>query len=399
MKVSNASTQNRRRELGTFFTYGACFVALGLSMSVMGPTLPSLAENVGVSLAKVSFIFSATSIGYLIGASGGGKLFDLIKGHRIMMIALGMMVFSGILIPLMNSYYGLLIVMFLFGLGQGLIDVGSNVSVLWVFQSRVGPYMNALHFFFGLGAFLSPIIVAVVLQWAGGAITWPFWVVSLLFLPGILGLIIFPSPENPEKETEKETSQKVNYKLVIPLVLLFFLYVGVEASFGYWIYSYSITTGVASEAGASYLNSFYWGALMAGRLFTIPLARKVKPATILFGNYGLMIAFFMVILIWPYHPSAIWIATIGLGLGVSSVFPTLLSLTETRMKVTGAITGLFFLGTSLAGMFIPTLMGQIFEYVGPYQTMQSLFLGALLGLFVLIAVIVASNKMGEKVRT
>ncbi len=24
MKVSNASTQNRRRELGTFFTYGAC---------------------------------------------------------------------------------------------------------------------------------------------------------------------------------------------------------------------------------------------------------------------------------------------------------------------------------------------------------------------------------------
>ena len=399
MKVSNASTQNRRRELGTFFTYGACFVALGLSMSVMGPTLPSLAENVGVSLAKVSFIFSATSIGYLIGASGGGKLFDLIKGHRIMMIALGMMVFSGILIPLMNSYYGLLIVMFLFGLGQGLIDVGSNVSVLWVFQSRVGPYMNALHFFFGLGAFLSPIIVAVVMQWAGGAITWPFWVVSLLFLPGLLGLIIFPSPEHTEKETEKESSQKVNYKLVIPLVLLFFLDVGVEASFGYWIYSYSITTGVASEAGASYLNSFYWGALMAGRLFTIPLARKVKPATILFGNYGLMIAFFMVILIWPYHPSAIWIATIGLGLGVSSVFPTLLSLTETRMKVTGAITGLFFLGTSLAGMFFPTLMGQIFEYVGPYQTMQSLFLGALLGLFVLIAVIVASNKMGEKVRT
>lgn len=389
---------SRKREKLTFLTYGLCFVALGLSMSVMGPTLPSLADNTGVSLARISFIFTATSIGYLLGSSGGGGLYDKFKGHRVMTMALLMMVASGVLIPVVRSFYGLLAVMFLFGLGQGLIDVGTNVSVLWVFQSRVGPYMNALHFFFGLGAFLSPVIVAIVMRWSDGAITWPFWVIAVLFLPGLLGLVIFPSPENPEKETGQEKSQKIIYKLVIPLVIIFCLYVGVEASYGYWIYSYATTTGIAGEAGASLLTSFFWGALMVGRLITIPLAKKVKPAAILFGNYALTILFFLIILLWPVNPVVIWIATIGLGLAVSSVFPTLLSLAETRMKVTGAVTGLFFLGTSLAGMFFPTLIGQIFEYVGTYQTMLALFLSSFLGLIVLSFVIVIANRMGEKAR-
>lgn len=400
MATPLSSTPNpRRRELGTFLTYGVCFISLGLSMSALGPTLPYLAEQVHVSLAQISFLFTASSLGYLVGSSGGGRLYDHFKSHRIMLAALGLMVVAGVLIPLVPSFYLLLAVMFLFGLGQGSVDVGANVNVLWLFQERVGPYMTALHFFFGVGAFLSPIIITHVMRLAGGAITWPFWVLAMLFLPGFLGLLIFPSPENPEKETESEGHQKVNLKLVIPMMLLFFLYVGVEAGYGGWIYTYATTTGIATEVGASYMNSLFWGALTVGRLITIPLSRKIKPAKILIGNFVLMILFLVVILIWPVNPVMVWIASAGLGLAVSSVFPTLLALAETRMKITGAVTGMFFFGSSLGGTLIPMLLGQIFEYVGAYQIMQTLLGGACLGLIVLIVVILASNRAGEKVRT
>jgi fucose permease len=124
----------------------------------------------------------------------------------------------------------------------------------------------------------------------------------------------------------------------------------------------------------------------------------VKASKILVGNYILMALFLLMILVWPVNPVMVWVASIGLGFAVSSVFPTLLALAETRMKVTGAITGLFFLGTSLGGMIVPTVLGQIFEYVGSYQAIQALFLGACLGLGVLIIVIVASNRMGERTR-
>jgi FHS family Na+ dependent glucose MFS transporter 1 len=399
MDITQSSNPNpRRRELGTFFTYGACLFALGLSMSVVGPTLPTLADNVGVSLARISFIFTTSSLGYLLGSSGGGRLYDRLKGHRIMLVAMIFMLTSGVLIPVTHSFYALLGVVFLFGLGQGLIDIGANLGVLWVFKSRVGPYMNALHFFFGLGAFISPIIVTNVMRWSGGTITWPFWVLGILYLPGLIGLLIYPSPDNSEKEKDGEMPQKINYKLVIPIIVLFFLYVGVEASFGGWIYTYATGNGISGEAGASYLNSLYWGALMAGRLITVPLSRKVEASKILVGNYILMALFLLMILVWPVNSVMVWVASIGLGFAVSSVFPTLLALAETRMKVTGAITGLFFLGTSLGGMIVPTVLGQIFEYVGSYQAIQTLFLGACLGLGVLIIVIVASNRMGERTR-
>jgi len=95
----------------------------------------------------------------------------------------------------------------------------------------------------------------------------------------------------------------------------------------------------------------------------------------------------------------VWIITAGLGLAVSCVFPTLLSLAETRMKITGKVTSYFFLGSSSGSMIIPMIIGQIFEYIGSYEIMIALFITALLGLIVLIYVILASNKAGEKVRS
>ena len=316
-----------------------------------------------------------------------------------MLIALGLMILMSLLIPIIPVFYLLLVVMFLFGLGQGALDVGGNVNLLWVYQSQVGPYMNALHFCFGLGAFLAPIVMHHVMNLTGGAITWPFWVLSILFLPSLFGLWRLKSPINPEKEVDPRSGARIDYRLVVLMMVLFFVYVGVETGFGGWIFTYATETGIANEAGASYMNSIFWGALTLGRLVSVLLAKRLKPAAILIGNFGLSIFFLGLILIWPLNPTVVWVVSAGLGFSLSSVFPTLLALGESRMKITGSVTGLFFLGSSLGGTLLPMVMGQIFEYVGAYQIMLTLFGGAILGLVVLFAVILASNRVGEKART
>ncbi len=68
------------------------------------------------------------------------------------------------------------------------------------------------------------------------------------------------------------------------------------------------------------------------------------------------------------------------------------------MKITGKVTGLFFIGTSLGGSLIPTMLGQIFEYVGDYQIMLALFFITLIGFGVLMALIKLANVIGEKER-
>jgi len=95
----------------------------------------------------------------------------------------------------------------------------------------------------------------------------------------------------------------------------------------------------------------------------------------------------------------VWVVSAGLGLALSSVFPTLLALGESRMKISGKVTGYFFFGSSLGGTLIPMALGQIFDYVGSFYIMLTLFLLTIVGLAVLISMLFASNSAGEKVRT
>lgn len=391
-------TPKQTKDWYFFITYSVSFISLGLAMASLGPILPFLAENTGVSIGTVSFLFTARSLGYLLGSAGGGRLFDHFKGHPLMIASLVLMIVTGIFLPVIPWFLLLLPVMFLFGLGEGTLDVGGNVNLVWVFQSRVGPYMNALHFFFGLGAFLSPIIISNVMQWAGGRLTWPIWILCLLFLPGLLGLSLLKSPENPDKEKETGDEKGRNGRLIFLMMIVFFLYVGLEAGYGGWIFTYATELQIAGESAAAYMNSIFWGALTFGRLLSVPLAKKLSPAALLIGNFVLAVIFMGLILIWPLSPIAIWIGSAGLGLALSSIFPTLLSLAETRMQMTGGVTGLFFLGGSLGGTVLPMALGQIFEYIGGYQIMLALFGASALGLVVLVAVVSTSNRLGEKTR-
>ena len=398
MQGTNPVTQSRQQDRLKFGTYGVSFIALGLALAALGPMLPSLAENLGVSISKIGVVLTISNLGYLIGSAGGGRLYDRYKGHRLMSIALILMVIGAILAPLMKNFYLMLLVFLVFGFGNGLVDIGGNVNLLWVFQSRVGPYMNALHFCFGFGAFLAPIILNKVMSLAGGVITWPFWTLAILFLPGLLGLNLLPSPVNPEGSEKEGTAQKPDMKLVGLMMALFFLYVAVEGGYGSWIFTYVTKLGIAGDSVASYMNSAFWGALTLGRLIASPLSRKIKPGTWLMGNYILTIVFLVLWMIWPVSPWMLWISSAGLGLTLASVFPTLLALGETRMKVTGAVTGMFFLGSSLGGTIFPSLLGVIFDKVGSYQMILTLFALACLGLIVLALTLVVSNRVGEKKR-
>ncbi|MDY6874206.1 MAG: MFS transporter [Chloroflexota bacterium] len=397
-EAESTGKTTHNRPILSFITYGVCFVSLGLAMASLGPMLPSLADHAGVSLAQISFVFTANNLGYMVGSAGGGRLYDRFKGHRLMGLALVLMVVAGALIPLARTFILLLVLLFVLGLGMGLVDLGGNVNLLWIFQSQVGPYMNALHFSFGVGALIAPILLNKMLAVSGGALTWPFWVLSALFLPGLVGLALLPSHQNPEAESAAEAGYKPDIWLVVLIMALFFIYVGIEGGFSGWIYTYATELGIADETAASYMNSLFWAALTLGRLIAVVLARKVRPYILLIGNFSLALLIFGLILIWPTQPVMIWLGAAGLGLACSSVFPTILALSETRLKITGAVTGLFFLGSSLGGTLVPMLLGQVFDYLGGYEMMLSLTGLTVLGLVVLVAVILASDRVGEKAR-
>jgi fucose permease len=364
-------------------SYYTAFIALGMVGASLGPTLPDLAQNTQVALSSISLLFTANSLGRIVGALQGGRLYDRIPGHPLLALTLIVMIATTALVPIIPLLWLLTLVIFIRGMAQGMIDVGGNTLLVWLHRDKVGPFLNGLHFAFGAGAFLAPLIIAQVVL-ISHTITWAYWTLALLMLPMMVWLLWLPSPAIRTISTASPSGQ-INYLLVGLIVLFFFLYGGVETGFGNWIFTYALTLKLADETMAAYLTAAFFGAFMVGRLLTIPIAIRFRPRTILLSDLLGGLLSLTVILLWPASPLVVWLGTIGMGLAMASIFPTLIALAERRMMITGWVTGWFLVGAGAGGMTLPWLIGQFFEKIGPSITMFALMLNLLLALGVLAA--------------
>jgi FHS family Na+ dependent glucose MFS transporter 1 len=256
--------------------------------------------------------------------------------------------------------------------------------LVWVHTDGVAPYMNGLHFFFGLGATLSPFIIAQAMLLSGD-ITWAYWTLAVLMLPVAVWLLRLPSPVI-QSESEDGLVRPIDRRLLALIVVFCIFLVGTEVSFGGWIFSYAVAMDLSSETTAAYLTSVFWGTFTLGRLLAIPIAFRLRPSTIMLGGLVGCLVSLGIILLWPDSSAAIWLGTVGMGLSMAPIFPTAISFVERRMAITGRVIGWFFVGASLGSMSMPWLIGQLFEPVGPQAALIIMLTDTLLalGIFVVI---------------
>lgn len=272
---SNKITGVSRLQLAGYFMV---FIALGLSTGSVGPSLANLAAHTGVTLAAISIVFTARSLGYMIGSLASGRAYDRIKGHPIIAVACALLASMFIATPLITQLWPLVLVMFVLSLAEGAIDVGGNTLVVWTIPGNVTPFMNALHFFFGVGAFIAPIIIAQSITLTGD-VNWAFWAIGLLVLPMLVWHLRVPSPAHPVVEVAgAESRPATHWPLVLLIAVYFFLYVGMEIAYGGWIASYAVAIGYGNAAAAAMLTSAFWVRSPLAGCSPFPSARASNPA-------------------------------------------------------------------------------------------------------------------------
>jgi FHS family Na+ dependent glucose MFS transporter 1 len=360
--------------------YYSAFIALGMIAAILGPTLPRLAEHTHVLLSQISYVFTARSIGYLLGSLFGGRLYDRRPGNPVMAVHLILIIGTLIISPILPKLWMLIVVMMLLGIGEGGLDVGGNTMLMWLHREKVGPYMNALHLAFGIGTFLSPVIIAQLVLMTGD-INWSFWAMGLMMVPIVVWLFRLRSPENLPASAEN-MGYKTNYRLLALVIAFFAVYVGAEVSFGSWVFTYAVKLNLMNETVAAYLTSTFWGSFTFGRILSIPIAARTKPSAIMGVSLIGSLLSVSLILLWPGSIPVLWIGTFGTGLFMAALFPTMLVLAERRMRITGQVASLFFVGSSLGAMFLPWSIGQLFERTGPQITIQVVFIATALSVLI-----------------
>jgi FHS family Na+ dependent glucose MFS transporter 1 len=371
--------------LTSTFAYYAAFITLGATMAVNGPALPWLAQHTTSRLDQISIIFVASSLGYMTGSQLGGRAYDRFPGHRIQALALLAISISAALVPVIRSLWVLVAIIFLLGAFQGALDTGCNTLLTWIHGAKGSPYMNGLHFFFGVGSFLAPLIFARVVMIAND-ISWAFWFFSILTVPVAIWFWFLPSPQ-VRRKTPDPARGRFNFGPFLLIVLFFVFAVGLELGFGNWIYTFSFRLHLVSEIDAAYLTSAFWGAFTLGRLIGIPISSRFRLTSILLTDLGGSLAAFTILLVWPDSSPALWGGTILMGLSIASIFATGMSFAEQQMTLSGTMIGWILVGGGIGGMIFPWLIGQLFETISPRTTMPVLLAGNIIAFGLLLALI------------
>jgi MFS transporter, FHS family, Na+ dependent glucose transporter 1 len=370
------------RSLGYFATLGL----FGLLTSSLGPVLPDLSSQVLVSIDTVSIVFTARAFGFFFGSLLGGRLLDKYKSHPLFSVVFLVLSLATIYLPFSYSIWLLAGGVFIQGICLGFVVVGASTLIVWEHPDNPGPWLNTQGFINGMGGFFSPLIISVATTKTGSyAFSYWFYAAIACIFAAFFLFVRSPKIRKPDmEETKIETS---NIKgLVFLMAVVFLLYVGAEVSFNGWIFTIATTSYSFSAVNARLLNSVFWGSMAIGRVIGIPLSKKVTADKMILISFTGSIISLLISIFIPHSSTLLWISTIGMGLFMATIFSSLLMYTENQMQLSGKKTSIFFSATSIGGMILPWISGQVFTLFSP-QAVKSVVIGSLIcgfGLFLYV---------------
>jgi fucose permease len=359
--------------------YYCLILCLGLNMAVLGPTLPALAAQTHAPLGDMGRLFLAGALGAALGTLLGGRLLDRLPGHVVLGTA---GIAAGILmgcIPAARTLGWMLAIAGAKGFAEGILNNGANTLMVWTHREKVSPYMNGLHFSFGLGAFLSPLLVAQVVE-IPGAYRWIF--VGLGALMAMAGLRAATLPGSPraahpsQDEAGTAGPHRIPASIILTAALFLFFYVGAEIAFGGWIYTYTVELALAPAAQAAYITSGFWLAFTIGRLVSVPLATRYTPSQLIAAALLGCVVFMSIVVMFADSAAALWVAALGTGFCMAPVYPSGFTLAVQGLRLTARASGVILLGDSFGAMILPWLVGEVLGAAGP-RAMVYLVLGSL----------------------
>ncbi|XP_047462637.1 major facilitator superfamily domain-containing protein 4B [Mugil cephalus] len=149
-------------------TYWSVFFSFGLCIAFLGPTILDLQCQTNSTLSQITWVFFAQQFCLLIGSSIGGvfkrTLFSALAALFVSALVISI-IFA--IIPLCHNVLLLAIAMAVSGFAMGIIDTIANIQLVTIYQKDSAVFLQALHFFIGFGALVSPLIADPFLSESG----------------------------------------------------------------------------------------------------------------------------------------------------------------------------------------------------------------------------------------
>nr|BAH14109.1 unnamed protein product [Homo sapiens] len=367
-----------RRNLQPTLTYWSVFFSFGLCIAFLGPTLLDLRCQTHSSLPQISWVFFSQQLCLLLGSALGG-VFKRTLAQSLWALFTSSLAISLVfaVIPFCRDVKVLASVMALAGLAMGCIDTVANMQLVRMYQKDSAVFLQL------------PVPMAVLMLLSKERLlTCCPQRRPLLLSADELALETQP----PEKEDASSLPPKFQshlghedlfsccqrknlrgapysfFAIHITGALVLFMTDGLTGAYSAFVYSYAVEKPLSvGHKVAGYLPSLFWGFITLGRLLSIPISSRMKPATMVFINVVGVVVTFLVLLIFSYNVVFLFVGTASLGLFLSSTFPSMLAYTEDSLQYKGCATTVLVTGAGVGEMVLQMLVGSIFQAQGSYS--------------------------------
>ncbi|MFV9504573.1 MAG: MFS transporter [Oscillochloridaceae bacterium umkhey_bin13] len=352
----------RLNRSGTLALLCAVYLAAGLSLASVGPSLAALAANVRQDVAVVGGLFTAFSLGtilvQLVAAPLSGRF-----GLRIV-LALGLLLMGlGKLGESLAGVFGLLLAgAFLGGLGFGFILAGGSVLTPRLFPARSTAALNLVNFFYGVGSIIGPLMAG----WALARFATPqaaIWLGAGLLLA--LAPVALFATDVAVTTTHQDQARALPWPLIALLGVLLLVYSGTEIGIGGWAALYlTLGPGMAPEQAAFAVAGF-WFALTLGRAVGAVLGLRLRATRLLAGASTLMLLGAMLLSFSGVSANLAVAALLLMGFACGPIFPTTMALVAAVSAGRGSAASLALAIGNAGGALIPPLLGLTLTQAGP----------------------------------
>ena len=345
------------------------FISLGLPDSLLGSGWPTMQVDFGVPSSYAGYISMMISCMTVISALLSPRMIRKFHTKWIVIASIGLTVLGLIGFSVASRYWMLLLIAVPYGLGAGAIDAAVNHYVANHYRSSV---MNFLHCFYGVGAVISPYIMAQALKiarWNQGY-RWTAYIQLGILLVCIVSLPLWKQNESQNTE-ENHESAGIWETLKAPGMLLtliaFFAYSSGEATCFLWTPSYFAGTkpDLSAETVASF-GSLIFGGLMLGRLISGFISNKLGDRKLI--RIGIAVELLGIMLVFlpvrGYIAAAVGFVVIGTGMG--PVYPAVQHMAPENFgkKYSAAAIGMQMAAAYIGSTFMPMVFGQIQQKFG-----------------------------------
>jgi FHS family Na+ dependent glucose MFS transporter 1 len=316
-------------------------------------------------------------------------------------------------IPHITSAPILLAIFVINQIGMGALESGSNMFILHLWGKETTPFMQALHFMFGAGSLISPLIAVPFLvekdedvdlhpNDAGNHTTTgevfhpedinlvpPYCIIAAaLVANAVFGFVVwrlFPeTPAHPSREVANESSRNSvekgvvktsechpltnhyqAWKIAVIILTLCFMhiYLGLEISFGSFMTTFAVKSGLGlSKADGAHLTTMFWSTFTLFRIMTVFYLDIVGLELNIFASMlVILIANAFLIPFGSTSVPMLWAGCAIIGVGISSVWACVYGFLEEHFTLSPIVSALMIVAAVLGEFVFPVVISSFID--------------------------------------